>query len=92
MDTTHPIYKRWNIMKGRVTDDDKAKWYKDKGIKVCEEWLDYKIFFNWAINNGFREDLEIDRIDSNGNYCPENCQWITHKENILKIKNLFGRL
>ena len=87
MDTNHPIYKRWNCMKARVNTDAKAKWYKDKGIQVCDEWLDYKIFYNWAINNGFREDLEIDRINSSGNYCPENCQWITHRENTQKIYN-----
>ena len=91
MDITHPIYNRWQCMKYRVKDEKKRKYYKDKNIIVCEEWLDYKNFYNWSINNGFRDDLELDRIDENNNYCPDNCQWITHKENILKIKNLFGR-
>lgn len=91
MDTNHPIYKRWCCMKRRVICDSKAKYYKDKGIKVCDEWLDYENFYNWAINNGFDENLELDRIDASGNYCPENCQWITHRENTLKIEHLFGR-
>lgn len=85
MDTTHPIYKRWLCMKNRVKRDENKKYYKDKGIKVCDEWLDYKNFYNWSINNGFHQDLEIDRIDNNGNYCPENCQWITHQQNCAKI-------
>lgn len=92
MDISHPIYKRWSYMKGRVTSDEKKKYYKDKGIIICEEWLNYKNFYNWAINNGYHKNLELDRIDENKNYCPENCQWITHRENTLKIKNLFGRI
>jgi hypothetical protein len=59
---------------------------------VCEEWLNYKNFFEWSMNNGFLPELELDRIDSDKNYCPENCQWITHLENITKIQNLFGRI
>lgn len=92
METNHPIYKRWLCMKQRVKCEDKKKYYKDKNIIVCDEWLDYKNFYNWCLSNGFNVNLELDRIDENKNYCPENCQWITHKENTLKIKNLFGRV
>lgn len=92
LDINHPLYTRWWNMKSRVKDIHKRKYYKDKNIIVCDEWLDYKNFYNWALSNGFNANLEIDRIDENGNYCPENCQWITHKENTLKIKNLFGRI
>jgi hypothetical protein len=92
LDTTHPIYKRWCAMKGRCNSKSKAKWYRDKGIIVCDEWLYYENFYHWSLNNGFNEKLELDRIDENKNYCPENCQWITHRENILKIKNLFGKI
>lgn len=62
-----------------------ALYYRDKGIKVCDEWRnDFAEFEKWAIKNGYCDDLTIDRIDSDGNYCPENCQWITKSENSKK--------
>jgi hypothetical protein len=81
LDINTDIYKRWLCVKGRVKQNEKAKWYKNRGIIVCEEWYDYKNFYNWCISSGFKKELELDRIDNNGNYCPENCRWITHKEN-----------
>ena len=57
------------------------KNYGGKGIKICEEWLDGKNFENWAMKNGYRDDLTIDRIYVNGNYEPSNCRWITLAEN-----------
>lgn len=81
LDITTDIYKRWCTMKRRVVAKDKAKWYKDRNIIVCDEWLDYKNFYDWCISSGFKKELELDRIDNNGNYCPDNCRWITHKEN-----------
>lgn len=61
-----------------------APWYYDKGIKVCDEWLIYSNFEKWALNNGYSDNLTIDRIDSNGNYEPNNCQWITRADNTKK--------
>lgn len=55
------------------------KNYGDKGIKVCDEWYDFKTFFDWALSNGYDNDLTIDRIDSTKNYCPENCRWSDRK-------------
>lgn len=80
--STHPLYIRWNGMRQRVNDPLKRRSYLDKGVIVCEEWRTYFLpFYEWSILNGFKPELEIDRIDNDGNYCPENCRWISHKEN-----------
>lgn len=54
--------------------------YGGRGIKICQEWLDdFMVFYNWAINNGYSDKLTLDRIDVNGNYCPENCRFTDMK-------------
>lgn len=58
--------------------------YGGRGIKVCEEWKDYSVFKAWALNNGYTDNLTIDRIDNDGNYEPSNCQWLTNRENAIK--------
>lgn len=63
----------------------KCKRYKDygaRGIKVCQQWKnDNKTFFHWAIQNGYKEGLTLDRIDNNRDYSPDNCSWVSNKEN-----------
>jgi hypothetical protein len=93
MSWKHKLYGRWVGMHRRCKDE-KFKSYPDyggRGIQVCEEWSDYKTFYDWAIENGFSENLEIDRIDNNGNYCPNNCQFITKQENLKNKRHLYGR-
>lgn len=50
--------------------------YAGRGIKVCEEWSDYRVFAEWARSNGYADNLTIERKDVDGDYCPQNCTWI----------------
>lgn len=86
----HPLYKVWKNMIDRVYRKDTHifKYYGGRGIIVCDEWRnDFLKFYDWALHNGWREGLEIDRIDTDGNYAPENCRWVTRKENIINRRN-----
>lgn len=70
-------------MKSRVAPyHSERHLYYDKGIKICDEWLNnFDSFENWCVNNGYKKGLHIDRIDSNKGYNPNNCRFVTPKEN-----------
>jgi len=78
------LYRTWESMKRRCynVNDNVYRYYGGRGIKVCSAWKDsYLSFKEWALNNGYKTDLTIDRIDNDGNYEPKNCQWITKSQN-----------
>lgn len=81
------LYNVWVKMRGRCNDPNDTRYaqYGWRGISVCKEWEDYFTFKEWAINNGYDKDAPygqctLDRIDVNGNYQPDNCRWISMKE------------
>lgn len=77
------LYGVWQTMKARCLrpTNERYKNYGGRGIKICDEWKnDFKAFNDWAIGNGYKEGLTIDRIDVNGNYEPSNCRWISAAE------------
>lgn len=77
------IREIWNCMKQRCSNPRNTayKYYGGRGVSVCDEWKnDFSSFLSWALNNGYTDDLTLDRIDTNGNYEPSNCRWISRAE------------
>lgn len=73
------IYREWCAMKRRCTcpSDTDYKFYGAKGTSVCQEWLNsFPAFYDWAMQNGYTDQLTLDRINCEGNYNPQNCRWV----------------
>lgn len=77
------LYKIWNDMLQRCDNPNLSNYrnYGGKGVKVCDEWRSFEGFQTWALLAGYADDLTIDRIDSDGDYEPDNCRWLPRSEN-----------
>lgn len=84
------LHKIWQNMRNRCHNSNAPdyKYYGSRGIKICEDWSNFTVFELWAINNGYSDTLTLDRINVNGNYCPDNCRWVTRKEQSNNKRNL----
>lgn len=86
----NPIYAAWVSMRHRCRNPSSRKWdhYGGRGIVVVEEWdEDYIPFYEWSIDNGWQPGLQIDRVDNDGPYSPDNCRWTTPVVNISNRRN-----
>lgn len=90
------LYVKWQSMIRRCNCEsvDGFNRYGGRGIKVCEDWRSFSVFREWAISTGYIDgsDMTIDRINNDGDYCPENCQWLTMVENTEKSHRDAGHL
>lgn len=89
------LYRIWQAMKSRCLNPNTAnyKYYGGRGINVCDEWMEFAPFAEWAKEHGYSDNLTIDRKDIDKGYCPDNCEWVTmkhqnnhHKSNIYQIE------
>ena len=84
------LYSIWTNIKSRCNNSNVPgyKNYGGRGIKICSEWQEkFECFYKWAISNGYKDNLSIDRIDVNGNYEPSNCRWVTRIEQSQNKRN-----
>lgn len=84
------LHKIWQNMRNRCLNQRTPdyKYYGERGIRICEAWNNFTCFERWALNNGYTEELTLDRTDVNGNYCPNNCRWVTRKVQSNNKRNL----
>lgn len=78
------LYYVYKTMRNRCYNKqvNSYKNYGGRGIAVCDEWKDdFQAFYKWAMSHGYKEGLQIDRINNDGNYEPNNCRWVTRKRN-----------
>jgi len=106
-ETKTPLYYVWGAIKARCQNpkDRGYNRYGGRGIRICDEWAkSYQSFRDWANNSGYKDGLQIDRVDNDGPYNPKNCRWCTQQENVqnstvakldrdqvLEIRSLFSQ-
>lgn len=83
------MYQKWTSMKRRCTNPNSVdfKNYGGRGIAVCEEWNEFEPFMEWSLKNGYDDNLELDRKDNNLGYSPNNCRYVTKRENGSNKRN-----
>lgn len=71
------LHNRWKAMKQRCNNPNDAKFkdYGGRGICICKEWEHFENFLEWSLANGYSKNLELDRIDNDKGYSPDNCRW-----------------
>lgn len=83
------LFSIWSNIKTRCLNSNTPsfKHYGFRGIKICKEWLDFKVFYDWSISNGYSDNLTIDRINNNGIYEPSNCRWVDMRTQTRNTRN-----
>jgi len=93
IDRKHKLYGRWKNIKYRCSDhcvvEKDYKVYAGRGITLCDEWKnDYSKFRDWSLENGYKDGLDLDRVNPDKGYSPSNCRYVTHIENIRNNRNI----
>ena len=87
------LYNIWNGMRSRCENRQNHDWlrYGGKGVVVAREWAEFATFRAWALANGYEPGLTIDRLDSDLNYEPANCEWVSRAENSRRVRTSYAR-